>query len=83
MDEKFWEELRANTEIAVHAAGDQGVRLRGGPMDGWLVNEDAPSLAPDWYETWPPTVAAKNDPGRYELSESGTWAEWKPVEEEN
>lgn len=83
MDETSWEGLRANTEIAVHSSGEHGVRLRGGPLDGWFVKKDAPSLAPDWHITWPPTVAAKHDPGRYELSESSTWAEWRPVEEEN
>ena len=48
-------------------------------MDGWLVLKDAPSLAADWYRTWPPGVAEEHEPGRYELSESGTWAEWVPA----
>ena len=29
------------------------VRLVGGPMDGWVVEPDAPCLRPDWHETWP------------------------------
>jgi hypothetical protein len=39
--------------------------LEGGPMDGWVVKADAPALAPDWYTTWPPSIAARNEPGRY------------------
>jgi hypothetical protein len=34
------------------------VRLRGGPMDGWLVTPDAPSLRRDWWYTLPPTIGA-------------------------
>lgn len=77
--DEFWDNLRANTEIQVHQAGEGGVRLNGGPMDGWLVKRDAPSLAPDWYRTWPPNVRAADEPGRYELAESGTWAQWTPL----
>ena len=48
-------------------------------MDGWLVLKDAPSLAADWYKTWPSGVAGENEPGRYEMADSGTWAEWVPL----
>jgi hypothetical protein len=72
----LFENLRANAEILIHQGGEQGVRLNGGPMDGWLVKPDAPSLAPDWYRTWPPRTAEPHLPGRYELADSGTSAEW-------
>jgi hypothetical protein len=73
----FWENLRANAEVSLRQSGVEGVRLRGGPMDGWLVSQNAPALQPDWYKTWPPTVAARHRSGQYEVSDSGTWAEWK------
>ncbi len=38
------DELRANAEIAIRREGIQGVRLHGGPMDGWLVKPDAEAL---------------------------------------
>jgi hypothetical protein len=67
MDPAFWEELKRNTERAVRETGTPGVRLRGGPMDGWLVSEDAPSLESDWFTTWPESVASKNEPGCYQV----------------
>lgn len=73
----FNDELRALAEVQIHRSGAKGVRLRGGPMDGWLVKQDADALEPDWYLTWPSTVAAKFDPGQYVLSSSGKWAAWK------
>jgi len=76
--DQFRENLRANAELKIREEGKDGVRLNGGPMDGWLVLTDAPSLAPDWYNTWPPGVAEEHDPGRYEISDSGTWADWVP-----
>jgi hypothetical protein len=76
----FYENLRATTELQIRKDGEDGVRLNGGPMDGWLVLEDAPSLAADWYKTWPRAMAHKNEPGRYELADSGTWAEWVTLE---
>lgn len=48
-------------------------------MDGWLVKMDAPALDPDWYTTWPPSVAERTTPGRYDLDEGAKWAEWKPL----
>jgi hypothetical protein len=41
------------------------VALEGGPMDGYVVKPDAPALRPDWFRTWPPTVAARFAPGAY------------------
>ncbi|MGH6866777.1 MAG: hypothetical protein ACREDO_11555 [Methyloceanibacter sp.] len=70
-DAGFFENLRANAEMLIHQDGKQGVRLNGGPMDGWLVKPGAPSLAPDWYRTWPPTMAKHHRPGHYELADSG------------
>lgn len=73
------ENLRATAELQIREDGEDGVRLNGGPMDGWLVLKDAPSLAADWYKTRPPDVAGQNEPGRYEMADSGTWAEWVPL----
>lgn len=78
--DQFYENLQATTELQIREDGEDGIRLNGGPMDGWLVLRDAPSLAADWYKTWPPGIANKNDPGRYEIADSGTWAEWVPLE---
>lgn len=83
MDPVFWEELKRNTENAVRESSTPGVRLQGGPMDGWLVTADAPSLQPDWYTTWPDSVARENRPGHYELAkpmgvESGE-AVWREI----
>jgi hypothetical protein len=80
MDERFREELRAQTELAVRESGEQGVRLRGGPMDDWLVKQDAPCFAADWYKTWPQSVADETEPGRYARDETGTQAEWVAVD---
>jgi hypothetical protein len=55
------------------------IRLEGGPMDGWLVQDDAPALEPNWYETWPPSVAEENEPGSYVLSASGDKAVWQSI----
>lgn len=77
--DEFNENLRANAENQLHLAGLKGIRLNGGPMDGWLVKDDAPSLAADWHRTWPPTTAEQFGPGRYELADDGTWAVWTPL----
>ncbi len=77
--DQFHENLQATTELQIREDGEDGVRLNGGPMDGWLVLKDAPSLAVDWYKTWPSGMADVHEPGRYEVSESGTWADWVPV----
>lgn len=74
--DSFRENLRATAEVQIREDGKDGVRLNGGPMDGWLGREGAPSLAPDWYKTWPPSVANEHRPGRYELADSGAWAKW-------
>lgn len=76
---QFHENLRTATELQIREDGEDGIRLNGGPRNGWLVLKDAPILAADWYRTWPPGIAEKHEPGRYEVSESGTWAEWVPV----
>ena len=76
------DELRANAEIAIRREGIQGVRLHGGPMDGWLVKPDAEALAIDWYMTWPPNVRTRFTPGQYELDPSGKWAIWKTASED-
>jgi hypothetical protein len=79
IDPKFWEELRKNTERAVQEEGEEGIRLRGGPMDGWLVREDAPAFRPDWYQSLPGWSQEELKPGHYERR-SDTEAEW--VEDE-
>ena len=56
------------------------VRLRGGPLDGFLVNDGADVLAEDWYTTWSAEVAAKNAPGRYivvDATNREARAEWR------
>ena len=78
--DQFRENLWATAELQIREDGGDGVRLNGGPMDGWLVLRDAPSLVADWYKTWPPGMAGENEPGRYEVADSGTWAEWVPLE---
>ena len=78
--DQFRENLRATTELQIREDGEDGVRLNGGPMDGWLVLKDAPSLAADWYKTWPLGMVDENEPGRYEVADSGTWAKWVPLE---
>lgn len=78
--DQFRENLWATAELQIREDGGDGVRLNGGPIDGWLVLRDAPSLVADWYKTWPPGMAGENEPGRYEVADSGTWAEWVPLE---
>lgn len=73
-------EARAQAEIAIHKAGIRGVRLHGGPMDGWLIGPDAEALSVDWYMTWPPTVRELFAPGRYDLDPSAKWATWREWE---
>jgi hypothetical protein len=64
-------QVRVETEKAVRAdEGTEGVRLIEGPMDGFLVREDAPALRSDWHESWPEQVASRNRPGRYVLTDS-------------
>jgi hypothetical protein len=41
------------------------VALVGGPMDGWVVKPDAPSLRPDWHTSWPASLATRFGPGHY------------------
>jgi hypothetical protein len=77
--DQFHENLRTTTELQIREDGEDGVRLNGGPLDGWLVLKDAPSLAAHWYKTWPPGIADKNEPGSYEVADSGSWAEWVPL----
>lgn len=48
--------------------------LRGGPMDGWVVELKAPCLDPEWASTWPARLARRQAPGRYVVS--GSIAEW-------
>jgi hypothetical protein len=68
--------LRAIAALQIAQEGVQGVRLNGGPMDGWLTLPDAPCLKADWHKTWPPNLKQHNDPGRYQLARSGRWADW-------
>jgi len=78
--DQLHENLRATTELQIRKDGEDGVRLNRGPMDGWLVLKDAPSLMADWHKTWPLGMAEEHEPGRYELGDSGTWAEWVSLE---
>lgn len=66
MDPRFWEELKKNMEAALRESGKQGVRLRGGPMDGALVGEDAACFRQDWYLYLPASAVENFDPGYYE-----------------
>jgi hypothetical protein len=81
--DQFSENLRATTELQIRQDTETGVRLNGGPMDGWLVLRNAPSLAADWYKTWPPGIAEEHEPGLYEVADSGTWAEWVRLDARN
>ncbi len=78
---QFLETLRAVTELRVAEDGAQGVRLNGGPMDGWLTLPHAPCLRADWHKTWPPTLKQHNKPGRYQLAGDRGWADWVPLAE--
>jgi hypothetical protein len=79
-NDEFRENLRAIVESQLQLAGEEGIRLNGGPMDGWLVKADAPSLAPDWHRTWPPTTAKEFGPGRYVLADRARHAVWTPLD---
>jgi hypothetical protein len=82
-ESEFMRQVRLNTERAVKDDPDAlPVRLRGGPMNGYLVHDHADVLRDDWYTTWPPSIAAKNRPGRYvlleEMDTDARVAEWRP-----
>jgi len=76
-------QVRIHTERAVKKDETSlPVRLRGGPMDGYLVHDDAPALRDDWHTTWPTSVAEKRQPGHYvllnEMEKDARVAEWRP-----
>jgi hypothetical protein len=78
---ELWRQLRINLEQAVKDSGDPGVRLRGGPCDGWLVYDHAPMLLQeDWYENVPEDEEAGVEPGHYslvdEMDEDARIAQW-------
>lgn len=77
MDPKLWAEIKRNVEKATLDSGEEGVRLIGGVMDGWLVLPDAEALQQNWYTTNPPDMTA--GPGRYVLSSNGRQAKWTPA----
>ena len=81
-DKRFQEALRRTTEEYVRRSGKPGVRLHGGPQDGWLVLPDAPNLRADWYTTWPEGIAAVFRPGRYVMGSDGGDAVWTSLEDE-
>ena len=81
-DKRFQEALRRTTEEYVGRSGKPGVRLHGGPQDGWLVLPDAPNLRPDWYRTWPESIAAVFRPGRYVVGTDGVDAVWVSLDDE-
>jgi hypothetical protein len=62
-------QARRAVERAARKGSADTIRLRGGPMGGWLVTPDAPALQPDWWKTWPDHVAEYFDPGRYVATE--------------
>jgi hypothetical protein len=65
---ELWKQLRINAEEALKATGGPGVRLRGGPCDGWYVDDAAPMLLqPDWYEKMPEAEKWRSGPGFYQL----------------
>jgi hypothetical protein len=81
-DERFQEALRRTTEEYVRRSGKRGVRLHGGPQDGWLVLPDAPNLRANWYTTWPESIAAVFRPGRYAVGPGGLEAIWVSLDDE-
>jgi hypothetical protein len=67
---EFWKQLRIHTEAAVKASSGPGVRLRGGPCDGWLVTDDAPMLLQEgWYDLMPESEKWRSKPGHYETAD--------------
>jgi len=78
---EFWEQLRIHAEDSLKATGGPGVRLRGGPCDGWYVKDDAPMLLQrDWYHGIPEAEKRRSKPGHYilidELERDARVAEW-------
>lgn len=66
---EFQRQVRIQAELAVRTDENANpVRLIGGPMDGFLVYQDAPALSGDWYRTWPESTASAFHPGRYVIS---------------
>ena len=79
---ELWEQLRINAETALKASGEPGVRLRGGPADGWYVADDAPMLLQrDWYQGIPEAEKRRSKPGHYvlvdEMERDARVAEWR------
>lgn len=65
---EFWEQLRIHSEASLKATGEPGVRLRGGPCDGWYVADDAPMLLQrDWFAGIPEAEKRRSKLGHYEL----------------
>jgi hypothetical protein len=78
---EFWEQLRIETEKALKATGEPGVRLRGGPCDGWYVADDAPMLLQrDWLAGVPEAEKRRWKPGHYvlvaEMDQDARVAKW-------
>jgi hypothetical protein len=78
---EFWDQLRINTEKAAKATGGAGVRLRGGPCDGWVVTDDAPMLLQrDWHQGIPEAEKRKSKSGHYalidEMDDDARVAQW-------
>lgn len=62
-------QIRINAEKAIgEDIGARRVRLVGGPMDAWLVRDDAAALRPDWYKSWTDEIAREFEPGGYVVS---------------
>src|SRR5574342_416711 len=61
----------------------RGVRLVGGPMDGWFVKSDAPALREDWHTTWPWRLKLRWKPGHYVKASADKHgvdrAKWRPL----
>lgn len=81
ISERLWQQLRINTEKALKEKGGPGVRLRGGPCDGWYVADDAPMLLrADWYDLVPDGEKWRARPGHYalvdEMDHDARIAEW-------
>ena len=67
---------------AARASGPLSIHLLGGPMAGWLVKPQAPVLLPDWWESWPESIAERWWPGFYELLEEQHQARWVEYQRE-
>jgi hypothetical protein len=81
-DPVLWRLRRENAEETLKVRGGPGVRLHGGPADGWYVADNAPMLIAQerWYDFAPEWVHDKFRRGRYvtvdRMEDDARDAEW-------